>query len=54
MRIPNLFDSMKLWRSRTPVQASGREMAPRRATVSRLAVESLEDRCVPAVVVQAL
>ena len=38
-----LFDSMKLRRSGTPVRRT-----PRRPTATRLRVEALEDRCVPA------
>src|SRR5262245_9096147 len=48
MWIHNLLDSLKPWRSRTPVQTTWRQAARRRWAVSRPTVEALEDRCVPA------
>jgi len=43
-----LFDSLKPGASRTPVQQERRSSPRRRPAACRLAVESLEDRCVPA------
>jgi chitinase len=48
MWIRNLFDSLKPWHSRTPVQKAWREKSRRRPAASRLTVDALEDRCVPA------
>src|SRR5262245_2073898 len=48
MWIRNLFDSLKPWRPRAPAQTTWREASCRRSAVSRLAVEALEGRCVPA------
>jgi len=44
----NLFDSLKSWGSNTPVRKRRREEPQRRPASCRLAVEALEDRCVPA------
>ncbi|HYT90298.1 MAG TPA: Calx-beta domain-containing protein [Gemmataceae bacterium] len=43
-----LFDALKPGRSRTPVQQARRGAARHRPAPRRLAVETLEDRCVPA------
>lgn len=42
-----LFDSLKSGRSRTPVQHARRGPPRRRPAACQLAVEALEDRCVP-------
>ena len=44
----NLFDSLKSGSSRTPGRQAQRSPPRRRTTACRLAVEALEDRCVPA------
>ena len=44
----NLFDSLKPGHARTPVHKERRGAARRRPASCRLAVEALEDRCVPA------
>ena len=43
-----LFDSLKSGGSRTPIRQARRSTARRRPAGCRLAVEALEDRCVPA------
>ena len=43
----NLFDSLKAARCRTPIQRARRGSPRRQPATGRLAVETLEDRCVP-------
>lgn len=50
MRFPTLFDSLKPQRSRTPARQQRRGDWRCRPTPCRLAIEALEDRCVPAAV----
>src|SRR4051812_45229054 len=44
----NLLDSLKSGGSRTPAQQARHGAARRRPAARRLAIEALEDRCVPA------
>jgi hypothetical protein len=48
MRICNLVETLMSWRSRPPLPMARGKETRRRPAACRLAVEALEDRCVPA------